>query len=177
MLQLKKISLFLIIGLLLISCTADFFDKPIDIDVDDHTSKLAGTALLGSGDKANLVLVSFSQGPFEKSAEEQVLKDADVTLTGNNTTTDFLSSTENNFYVANSNLNFVPNNEYTLSISAPNYETITAKQIYPEEVPIIEASISENTFKIKINDNSNQKDYYLLQLMKKDGSGEFRNNY
>lgn len=177
MLQLKKISLFLIIGLLLISCTADFFDKPIDIDVDDHTSKLAGTALLDSGDKANLVLVSFSQGPFEKSAEEQVLKDADVTLTGNNTTTDFLSSTENNFYVANSNLNFVPNNEYTLSISAPNYETITAKQIYPEEVPIIEASISENTFKIKINDNSNQKDYYLLQLMKKDGSGEFRNNY
>ena len=165
MLQLKKIGLFLTIILLLTSCSADFFDKGIDIDVDDHTSKLAGTALLGSAENTNQVLVSFSQGPFGKSNEIQVLKDATVTVAGNNEVIDFYPNDENVFYFANTNINFVPNNEYTLTIAAPNYETISATQVYPEKVPVLEASLTDNIFKIKINDIPNQKDYYLLQLV------------
>jgi len=172
MVQLKKIAWFFTIVLLLISCSEDFFDKAIDIDVNEHTSKLAGTALLGANNESDLVLVSFSQGPFEKTIENQILKDATVTLTGNNSTIDFQSNAQNDFFVANTNanLNFIPNNEYTLTIAASNYETITATQTYPEEVPILEATITENTLKIKINDNPNQKNYYLLGLERVEGN-------
>ena len=163
--------------LLLISCSEDFFDKPIDVDIEDHTSKLAGTALLGSAYETNQVLVSFSQGPFEKSRKDQVLKDATVTVTGNNTVIDFYPNDENAFYFSNTNINFVPNNEYTLKISALNYETISATQVYPKKVPVLEALLTKNTFKIKINDVPNQKDYYLLQLVEVKDNGEFYEQY
>ncbi len=176
MLQLKKIVVLTMV-LFLSSCSEDFFEKPIDLDLDNHVSKLAGTALLGSANETNQILVSFSQGPFEDNTGNQVLSNAKVTLAGNSTQVDFLKTSQTNFYTANSNITFVPNTTYTLTISAPNYETIVATQAYPEPVAILEASLTDNTFKIKINDNPNQQNYYLLQLMESDGGGGFYDRY
>jgi len=177
MIQLKRIIAFFTISLLLISCSEDFFEKPIDLDLDAQESKLAGTAMLGVSNETNQVLVSFSQDPFDENLNAQVLNNATVALTGSNTAIDFHPIAPNNFYVANSVINFIPNNEYTLTISAPNYETIIAKQTYPEKSPILEATINENSLKIKINDNSNQKDYYLLKLQRKDGNNSYHKAY
>ena len=172
----KNIILVFTIGLLLISCGEDFFEKPIDLDINDHKSKIAATALLGATDETNLVLASYSLGPFE-SSDNQTLNNATVTLTDGNNTISFNTTAQEGFYEPNTNINFIPNTAYTLTIDAPNYNSITATQVYPESVPIIEASLTENTFKIKINDNPNQKDFYLLQLQRQDNNGgtEFYN--
>lgn len=167
----RKIILILTIGFILSSCSGDFFEKPIDLDINDHTSKMAATAFLGASDETNLILVSYSLGPFQENNNDQVLSNATVSLTGNNNTIPFNPADRDGFYESNSSINFVPNKTYTLSIEAPNYNTIVAQQIYPETVTILEAKLTENTFKIKINDNPNKKNFYLLQLQRQDNNG------
>ena len=168
----KYITLVSITSLLFISCSEDFFNKPIDLDIDDHTSKLAGTAFLGGDEDTDRVLVSYSIGPFDSNVTgNQVIENATVTLSGNNEVVTFAPMAQYDFFLANNPLNFVPNKEYTLTVEVPNYETISAKQVYPETVEILEASINENTFKIKFNDNANTQDFYLLRLYKKDLNG------
>ena len=173
--QLKRILLFF--TLLLVSCSEDFFEKPIDIDIDTKESKLAGTAILGGTSPTNLVFVSFSKNPFDTSDKDQVLENAKVTLSNQQSVIIFQKEIQRPFYSTNSVINFIPKMAYTLTIEAPNYKTIKATQFYPEKVSIQEASINENTFKIKINDNPNQKDYYLLKLKYKGTDGSFYDDY
>ncbi|MEE9348625.1 MAG: DUF4249 domain-containing protein [Flavobacteriaceae bacterium] len=164
---LKVLSIFVILATI-ISCSDDFFNKPIDLDINNHTSKLAATAILGIDDNSDRVLVSYSIGPFESNSTNQIIEEARLTITGNNDVFNFAPMAQDDFFFANTSLDFQPNKAYTLSITAPNYETITATQTYPTAVPILEASINENTFKIKFNDNPTTEDFYLLKLYKED---------
>lgn len=168
MLYIKRLILVFIVGFIFTSCDEEFFDKPIDLDIDDHVSKMAATAVLGDTDENNLVLVSYTSSPFDNNTNDQLLDNATITLSGNNNTISFDFLPQERFYVSNSSINFIPNTEYTLTIDSPNYNTITSKQIYPEPVAILEATLTENTLKIKFNDNPNKKNYYILQLQKYD---------
>lgn len=166
MLQINKIIVFLVIVLLLNSCNSDFFEKPINFDLDNHESKMAATAFLGADADTDQVLVSYSLGPFEEN-DNQLLNTATITLSDANTDIDFSLTGQDGFYKANSIINFVPNKAYTLTIEDPSYTTIISQQVYPERVPILEASLNTNRLEIKINDNPNQKNYYVLKLQKK----------
>ena len=162
----------------IVSCRNDFFEKPIDLDIDDHTSKLAGTAFLGIDDISNRVMVSYTQGPFENDNNtSQIVQNAHITLSSDDGDIVFNSTLQNNFYLANNPLTFIPNKAYTLTLEASNYTSISATQVYPESVAILDASINENTFKIKFNDNPDKKNYYVLRLFESDGNGGFYEHY
>lgn len=142
----------------LMSCSEDFFNKAIDLDIDDNVSKLATTALLGS--EENLIMVSYTSNPLDNNDDNQIVENAVVTLSNS----DAIFTIQYDFYQPDININFIPNTSYTLNIEAPNFQTVSSKQIYPEPVEILEASLIEKVFTIKINDDPSKANYYLLKL-------------
>jgi len=173
----KKETLFsLLMSLLLIACSADFFDKPIDVDIQENESKLAPTAIFGfinevhEDDYYQKVMVSYSQSPFQNPDEElQIIEDATVELVGNETTFSFEFNEFDNFYYPSENITFYTSQNYTLTISAPNKQTVVASQTLPEPVEIINIENTGNHLLIKINDNPNARNFYLLQAYKNYG--------
>ena len=167
----KQLSILFILSTIFFSCE-DFFEKPIDIGIEEHESRIAGTAVLGYGDDfRNSVLASVSKGVFDQSVSNQLLNNAMITLSGNNQEIIFDLTSEDGIYDYSNSINFIPEEEYVMTISSPNYETISAKQIYPEKVQIIDASINSNTFKIRLIDDLDEKNYYLLSLYAETADG------
>ena len=175
--KITSIIIVLIVGFIAISCSEDFFEKPIDLDIDNHTSKLAGTAILGDSNETNQVLVSYSEGAFEDNYEEKIITNAMVNIKSNNLDVDFTFNSQSKFYAPNIPLPFVPNETYTITVEAPNYKTISATQVYPEQVPILDATINGDLLKIKINDNPNKKNYYVLKLQRRENDGNYYDQY
>ncbi len=167
----KKIALLFILTSW--GCTTDFFDKPIEIDNSFEDSKLAPSAILGyqndfEENPKDKIFVSYTLNPFENLNNQiQIIENASVSLTSPTQTYLFDYDENTHFYLNEDTLSFEPNTTYTLKIEAPGYETVTASQVFPEEVPILNAERSGNVFKVTINDNPNKKDYYLLKFFKK----------
>jgi len=169
----KNIYITLIaISLLTVSCRSDFFNKEIDLDIDERISKLAGTALIGIDDSGR-VMVSNTSSPLKVNTESQIVENAVVTLSNSSA----VFSLQYDFYLPNIPLDLVPNTAYTLHIEAPDFPTLKATQVYPEAVEILEASITNNNFKIKINDDPNKKNYYLLKVEKSSNGSAFYIHY
>lgn len=161
----------LIVFTSLISCSEDFFDKPIDFDLDKKESKLASTALITQDNQG--VLVSYTANPLEEDGDIKIVNNAKITLSSDAGIVAYNPNTVQNIYYPDTPLAFVPNMTYTLEIKAENYQTITSSQVYPEHVEILDASINNEYFTIKISDNGNQKNYYVLKLIEQSSSGEY----
>lgn len=166
------IIVLLIVSVITMSCREDFFNKEIDLDIDKGVSKLAGTALLGIDD-SDRVMVSYTSSPLVENEEHQIVENAVVTLSNFDAT----FSLQYDFYLPNVPLNLVPNTSYTLTIDAPNYPSLKATQTYPEEVEILDASINDSNFRIKINDNPDKKNYYLLKVEESTNGNTFFVHY
>lgn len=170
----KKETFFsLLVSLLFIACSADFFDKPIDVDIQENESKLAPTAIFGfineldEEDSSPKIMVSFTQSPFQNPDDElQIIENATVELAGNETTYLFEFNEFDDFYYPLQDIPFNTSQNYTLTISAPEKQTVIASQTVPEPVEIINIENTGNHFLIKINDNPNTRNFYLLKAYK-----------
>ncbi len=169
----------IIVLITIVSCSPDFFDKPIDINVDSGESKLAITAFInrnhttdGIPEETFNVLVSYTNDPLEQNYEPQIIENATVTLTGNNQSISF-NYNDNYFYTPTEEPVFIPETLYTITVEAPGYETVTASQVVPQNVEINQVENTGNHFKVSFNDNPNQKDFYLLEFYREEENGDF----
>ncbi len=178
----KNLVLLTWIVLLLNSCSADFFDKPVDINVNSSESKLAVTSILNIDDlhenifyQFQNIVVSYSQDPleFQYNQNGNAVENATVTVTGNNQSYTFEKDVNNLFYMHEETIDFIPGEIYTLNIEAPGYEPITSKQKIPQPVQILSAENTGNFIKVRIADEPNTKNFYLLQLFKKNSDDEY----
>ena len=160
----KITSLLLIFSLIATSCY-DFFETSIELDIEKHESKLAVTSLISNDEKDKKILVSYSIGGLEEATDTQLINNAFVSLF-DGTTTYELSISENQgvYKLENSIIELTENTEYTLTVEAPNYKTVTSKQIFPKPVEIIHASLTNNNLKVRFQDNPEKRNYYILEL-------------
>ena len=154
---------FLLIGFLNISCD-DFFEMSIDLDVPEHVSKLAVTSVMNKNNENTRVLVSYTLGAAEEASEEQLLNNAVVVLSDGENEIDFSLSDMDGIYIPNSEIIFVPEKTYTLSVSTPKYDKISATQKFPKQVQISEVSIDDKKIKIRFKDTAGENNFYLFEL-------------
>ena len=168
-----KLITLIIIVLFSISCE-DFFETTIDLDVPEHESKLAVTSLVNNGE-TNAVLVSYSIGGLAEVTGNQLITDAMVTLLYDDVAIAFSPSENEGIYTADFPVEFMANENYTLQVSASNYETVSSVQTFPNRVEISNVTMNENKLKVTFQDMPNTKNYYLLELLRfneYDGSWE-----
>lgn len=169
----KKYIFYTITLASLISCSADFFDKKIDIELNDTESKLAPTAFLGvdflnthNVEDTLSVLVSYTENPLLDDNQPKIITEANVIFQGEDQSYPFLYEEQSQQFIYANPINFTPNSPYTLTIDSPNYNSVSSSQTYPEKAVILSAEKTSNFFKIKINDNPNQQNFYLLRIVK-----------
>jgi len=159
----KLISILFTIGILTISCE-DFFEMNVDLDIDEHESKLAVTSFISNETNEKSVLVSYSIGGLEEATDNQLINDAIVTLSMGNTSYEMSNTEADGIYTFTNSIEFTPNAEYTLTVEASNYKTVTAKQIFPKSVEIINAFVINKKLKIRFQDDPNKRNYYSIEL-------------
>lgn len=160
----KITSLLLIFSLITTSCY-DFFETSIELDIEKHESKLAVTSLISNDEKDKKILVSYSIGGLEEATDTQLINNAFVSLFDGTTTYELsISEFEGIYEMDNSIIELTENTEYTLTVEAPNYKTVTSKQIFPKPVQIIHASLTNSNLKVRFQDNPEKRNYYILEL-------------
>lgn len=161
-----KIVTLLSIVLFFASCE-DFFDQTTTIDIPPHTPKLGVTALwIGDGDEI-LVTVFSSVGALDDETSSAV-SEAVIILSENGTqlATFEENSSRMGHYQPVSLVNLVAGRTYELSVSATNFETVTATQVMPEEPTIKSAKYvkANNKLHLTISDME-REDFYLLGIV------------
>lgn len=158
----KSLIILVLVSLFTSSCE-DFFDMAIDLDIEEHKSKIAITSFF-SDQNINEVLVSYSIGGTEEAADNQLLTNANVILSQGNTSYELNHSENDGIYQLEGLIDFIPNKEYTLTVEAANYTTVSSKQIFPQEVAIIEATIDSEKLSVRFKDTPNVRNYYILVM-------------
>jgi len=169
---LKIIPNIVLIIILTVSCR-DFFEMSIDLDVPEHVSKLAVTALMNNSSGENNVLVSFSQGITKDASNNQLINNADVVLSDGTNDINFTLSNIEGVYTPNSEIIFEMNKTYSLSVSTPQYSEVTAIQKLPTVIPITKVTFDSSKLRVQFKDIANQKNYYLLELFHLDDESDF----
>ncbi len=172
----KILKIFYLLPLLLLtSCDEDFFEQIVEVDVPEHTPTLAVSCYLNAADTVINVFVTSTVGilvnedpPEVTDAEVRLLKDGNLLYE--------IPYFGNSVYQLN---NITPlgdeNAVYTLEVSAPNFESITAKQRMPQSVPIsnaefeAEGTITEdgdrvNKVTIEWTDPGGVENYYIFGM-------------
>lgn len=158
----KSLITLILISLFTSSCE-DFFDMAIELDIEEHKPKIAITSFF-SDQNINEVLVSYSIGGTEEATDNQLLTNANVILSQGNTNYVFNHTEKDGVYQFDEFIDFIPNEEYTLTVEAANYTTVTSKQIFPEETAIIEATIDSEKLSVRFKDTPNVRNYYILVM-------------
>ena len=166
-----KILTLLSIVLFFTSCE-DFFDQTTTIDVPPHSPKLGVTALwIGDGDEL-IVTVFSSVGALDDETSSAV-SEAVIILSENGTqlTTFVEDSYYKGYYRPISLVNLVAGRTYELSVSATNFETVTATQVMPKEPTIKSAKYvkANNKLHLTISDMEGE-DFYLLGIASSDSA-------
>ncbi len=159
-------------------CDENAFQKDIEIDIPDHSPKLAVSSHLTQGASKILVYVNSSLGVLS-SEELQGLKDATVTIEVNGATRtlpylyDPLSSfayPEGTYGVTGLDADELPLGNYELNISVPGFDAISAQQTMPNTVKLTDAEYLENGSNpgeegqmiFEFNDPSGDENYYAF---------------
>ncbi len=168
--KIPVIILFVAVWMSIAGCN-DFFESVVDLDVPEHESKLAVTALLGNGgdDDSRQLLISYSVGGLEESSEEQLVDDATVSLGG----TPLVFTGNSGIYSLPADFEFVPGESYELIAEAPGFPIVTAVQTFPVTVPVMSATVNGEMLTLGFHDPPGTEDYYGVSVFLKYGEGEW----
>lgn len=168
-----KIFLFLL-AITLVSCSEDFFDSVVEVDIPEHTPILAVTSYIGDQDSFIQVYVGSTVGVLENE-EPKVISAAKVELLKNGTLLHDVPYDENFGFHTLRDITPLGNGdaEYTLRVSATGFESVEAVQRMPQPVAITEIEFEEdgiiddegerlNRITIEWTDPSASEDYYAL---------------
>ncbi|MEM6967207.1 MAG: DUF4249 domain-containing protein [Bacteroidota bacterium] len=180
-----KYSLFAIILLCTASCSEDRFSQVKNIDFPEHESRLAVTANLSvpentffSGELLTPTLfVGHSLGILDEN-EYDTISNATVELfkDGNLFYEFEYDPIQNNYVGPDPDLLPIDSGTYTLEVSAPNYDKVSATQTMPSRAEVISASYEfeevpfdfdnelYDLFEFKIQDKAGEENYYAFDL-------------
>ncbi len=163
-----NIAFAIVASILLSACKKDFFDMSVTLDIPEHSSKLAAVSLLNSFQDDNTALISFSEGITNSNPEDnhQLVNDATVTLSYDDQNISFSLTDADGIYKADAPITFTVGTTYTLQVSNPDFETITATQIFPEARNMASADIDPKKLHVTFYDPADIDNYYLLMLYK-----------
>lgn len=167
----------LFFSLLLLAGCQDFFDQVVEVDIPEHQPQLAISAQWDAGDTLWQVFVSRSAGILDSTdLYSAYVEDAQVILERNGQPWQTLGHAGNGFYeAALDSFPAVPNDSYTLRVSAPGFEGTEAVQVMPRPAEILEASYTidggispegdtVNTLDIRFRDPGGAEDYYEFRV-------------
>lgn len=161
----------------------DFFSTTIDVDPPEYTPQLAATAIFNSTDTTVQVYVDNSKDIFASrrfgGGGESGLDGATIEVVrGNGTISTFGSNSFEGIYQGFLSA-FEDNEEITINISHPDYETITATQKVPTKVIPTNYRYIENAgtdeygyatsgVEITFDDPPGESNFYEVALLFKD---------
>jgi hypothetical protein len=135
----------------------------ISLDIEEHEPKLAVTSFISNYNKSK-VLVSYSIGGLQQATDNQLVNNASVVLSQGDDNYELIHTDKDGIYQLEETIDFVSNKEYTLSVDAPSYTSISSKQLFPKDVAIIDATIDDERIKVKFKDTANQDNYYIIDM-------------
>jgi hypothetical protein len=159
--------LILVTSTFLISSCENFFEMTVELDVPEHVSKLAVTAIMNTEREntlKNSIVVSCSQGVKNDVTNDQLVANADIVLSDGNTDYTFSMSEIKGVYIPDNELDFVPDKTYTLTVAAPKYDVVSASQKLPKAININQVSMDSKKVRIKFTDPAGKKNYYSIKL-------------
>lgn len=189
-----KYSLFAFLLLGLMSCDGDRFSQVKNIEFPEHESRLAVTANLSipktdyNGElETPRLFVGHSLGIIDQrdydiidGATVELFKDGNLFHT-------FEYDAGNNLYIGpDPNTQPIGDGTYTLEVSAPNYDKVSATQTLPSKAEVISSSYEfekvpfdfdddlYDLLKLKIQDKEGEENYYAFDVYfeLKDPNGE-----
>lgn len=175
----KNISFLILIAFSIsfASCDADFFETTVEIDLPDHESTLAVSALLSMDSEASEVFISKSLALNESQNIIHLINDAHIQLSKNgNPIGDFVYDDSKNLYISELEPTDLESGAtYRIDASHVDYPTISAEAVMPKVVEIREAEyLPESTagqfgdqmdeYRIKFDDPSGEDNYYLVYV-------------
>lgn len=158
------------------SCSEDFFEQVVVLDIPEHTPALAVTANFSDVDTTLVVYVSSSVGILEPD-EPVIVEDATVELYKNHQLLYNMDYSTNGLYgktgVAPLGNAFA---EYVLKVQAPGFDPVTSIQQMPQPVSITEASFERdgtvtpdgdrvNELSITFSDPSGVENFYSISAV------------
>ncbi len=175
---------FCLLLLSISSCSEDFFEQVVILDIPEHTPALAVSANLSDMDTTLVVYVSNSVGVLEPD-QPVIVENAIVELFKNGQLLYNLDYKANGLY-GKSGVESLGNDvaEYTLMVQAPNFNQVSAKQNMPQPVPIIDVSFERdgavtpdgdraNEITIKFSDPAGIENYYSVAGLARVSQGGF----
>jgi hypothetical protein len=185
--KLLKYILFCSFSILLFSCEDSFFNSIVEIEIPEHQSNIAVSAHLNTLDSLSYVHVTHTLGVLDSvnakpisNAKVELYRDGQkvqdyqytvihegVDQNGNKLVQDV--------YVSKKRVEFVPDANYELRVSTPEFGEVMATQQLTEAVPIIEASFEKDgavdedgdrgdEISIKFQDQLGVKNYYSISV-------------
>lgn len=180
--KILKYSLFLFFVLSVVSCDEDRFTAVKKIEFPEHTPVLAVTSHLGapSSNPDNTLIpqafISPSKGILDNN-EFELIDDATVKLMkdGNLFYELEYQESDGNYYYYGPTME-ITGGTYTLEVDAPGYDPVKATQTLPSKPEVVSATYDFETvpydfysdlydlFKIKIQDDPDQENYYAFDV-------------
>ncbi|KAA3439702.1 DUF4249 domain-containing protein [Rufibacter hautae] len=171
-------------------------EKEVDIEVPGHTPKLAVQYNLNTEAPKQNMYIGRSQSVLATDDlwRNGLVKDAAITITdGGGTLRQSFAfvpleyNKEIGNYKPTNEFTPEPGQQYSLTVSAPGFETIEGKLTMPAQVPVASASFvpdSKNDgynyvglLRIQFNDLANQQDYYRLHVRLVDDAEQLIGNF
>ena len=169
-------SIISLIALFFTSCSEDFFEQTVTIDVPEHTPQLAVTSKMTAGDTAVWVYVTHSQGILE-NGQAKPIEDATVELYKDGQLMETLPFQAERFYAkALASPLLADGAEYQLKISAAGFDPVEAVQQMPSPVPITSAKYEAegaldvdgervDEISIEFQDPADEENFYELSVI------------
>jgi hypothetical protein len=146
------------------SCN-DFFESVVELDVPEHESKLAVTAVLGNEDtRYRKLLVSYSVGGLDEPDDEQLVNNAVVSIGS----TQLEYTGNEGIYALPAGYAFEAGETYTLQVEAPDFTGVQATQVYPSNIQIDMAEVNAQSGNVSFHDPLESRDAYMINLYQKD---------
>ncbi|WP_207435254.1 DUF4249 domain-containing protein [Sabulibacter ruber] len=163
----------------------------VEVEVPEHTPKLAVQYTLNTDDPNKNMFVGRSQPVLSNDElwRTGLVRDASITIkdiagavkqqfvfTPNEYNAEFGNYTPTGWFVPE------PGQQYTLTISAPNFETVQSTLTMPAPVPVVSTTFQPDSkngrfnlsgmLRIQFNDLPNQQDNYRLMVQLLDNTGK-----
>jgi hypothetical protein len=159
----KKL-IYSIVFFVVISCTEE-----LSIDLDKHESKLVVNSIFCPPNNIN-INISKSISILDTDTLNYI-DNANIQLFCKGEIVENMVYNARGFY-SSSNANFIPGNEYSIIVDAPNFNKVTAKSLVPLPCPM--QRLDTITFEDELlycefgfNDDPNTSNYYLIEVKSK----------
>ncbi len=163
----KYLKIIALLGwLVFFSSCENFFDQTTTIDLPKQSPKLGVTALWIDEGNNRLVTVYASVGALEND-ESAAVSQAEITLSedGQTVTTFEEDGADKGYYRPLHSFSLVPGKTYELTVSAPNFETVSATQVMPQKPTIKSAQYSKDKYKLRFSMTDQPgENFYLLGI-------------